>query len=123
MFYKFNERIRNKVLEVCPNASEAFLEKNRCISKNKKKVGIEHATKEDIYNALSNYLKKTNVIGNLTSSDLYELNLMGKDDSKDNRDKLARKLNLGVPNAKTLLKRLNHLGITKEEIKRLLDNE
>ena len=50
------ERIRKKITEVIPNAKHAFLKKDLAISKNKKKVGIEHAKKEDIIDALNNVL-------------------------------------------------------------------
>ena len=114
------EMIRNKVLEVVPNASEAFLDKKVCISKNKKKVGIEHASKTQIYNALNNYIKKNQNLGTLTTSDLYELGLLGDDNAKDKREKLARMLNIGKPNGKTLLKRLNQLGYDYKKLQGLM---
>ena len=114
------ERIRHKVLEVVPNASEAFLPKRICISKNHKKVGIEHAPLEDIREALSNYLDKENETGTLNNTDMIELGLNGNINSSKYRDYISNKLNIGKPNAKTFLKRINALNISKEELIKLI---
>ena len=46
------ERIRSIITNAIPNASQAFLRKKECISNNKKKVGIEHASIDAIKEAL-----------------------------------------------------------------------
>ena len=43
------ERIRTIISQAVPSCKHAFLRKNECISNNKKKVGIEHASKQSIY--------------------------------------------------------------------------
>lgn len=110
------ERIRNLVLTVAPNASHAFIKKDLCISKNHKKVGVEHASKEDIIDALKNLYNPSKYQNHLNMDDLYSLGLVGKESSKKLRDKISLKLNIGCPNAKTFLNRLNSFGITKEKI-------
>lgn len=114
------ERIRNKILEVVPNAKNAYIEKELCISQNHKKVGVEHAKKEDIKRILTpllnSNLKKPSI---LTINDLIELKIEG---SKATREFVARYYNIGVPNNKTLLKRLMSLGVTKEELKEIIKN-
>lgn len=114
------ERIRHKILEVVPNASEAFLKKNKCISKNHKKVGIEHASLDDIKDALDKYIDKDIEKGTLTTSDLMSLGLIGKDNSSTLRDEISNKLNIGKPNAKTFLKRVNALNISYLELSKMI---
>lgn len=114
------ERIRAKIHEVVPNAIDCFLKKKDCISKNHKKVGVEHATKEDIKNLLTPLLESNNKnISDITRSDLYLLNLIGNN-SSNLRTLVSDKLNIGNPNGKTFLNRLNMLGITKDELKKIV---
>ena len=42
------EKIRRKILEYTDNVHQVFAKKHKAISNNKKKVGIEHMSKEDI---------------------------------------------------------------------------
>lgn len=114
------ERIRSKVLEIIPNALHAFIPKNKCISSNKKKVGVEHASIEDIKYALGNLLTPSALKSNLSSNDLIELGLAGSIESKKKREVLCNYLNIGNPNAKTLLKRLHMLGYNKENLVKLV---
>lgn len=114
------ERIRKIISQNIPNASHAFLQKNKCISKNKKKVGIEHASLDDIKEALENVYKEEDVVGNLIINDLYDLGLVGQDNSSYLRDQISYYLNIGKANAKTFLNRINSFGITKEELEEIL---
>ena len=114
------ERIRHKVLEVVPNASEAFLPKKICISKNHKKVGIEHAPLEDIKEALNQYIDKDIEQGSLTNADMLDLGLNGNSNASRLREQIANKLNIGRPNAKTFLKRINALNISKDKLLELI---
>lgn len=114
------ERIRHKVLEVVPNASEAFLPKKICISKNHKKVGIEHAPLEDIKEALNQYIDKDIEQGSLTNVDMLDLGLNGNSNASRLREQIANKLNIGRPNAKTFLKRINALNISKDKLLELI---
>lgn len=115
------ERIRHRVLEVVPNAVEVFLPKKICISKNHKKVGVEHAPLLDIKEALDKYLCEENHEGgSLTNQDLIELGLNGYVNSSKYREYISNKLNIGRPNAKTFLKRINALNVSKEELIKLI---
>ncbi len=113
------ERIRNKIVEIVPNAKHAYIKKELCISTNKKKVGVEHATKEDIKACLDPILSNNHFINKykFTINDLYDLNIVG---DSNLRKYVTSKLNIGVPNNKTLVKRLNMLNITKEDLKRIV---
>lgn len=113
------ERIRGIIERVVPNAKHAFLRKEDAISRNHKKVGIEHASREKLVEALENvYAPISNQI-TITSSELYELKLSGYPYSAKLRELIARQLNIGKPNGKTFLKRLNLIQISKEELKEL----
>lgn len=114
------EQIRKKILEVVPNASNAFLIKKEGISKNKKKVGIEHASNEAIKNALSNIYRSEKTEANISMSDLYNLKIIGLENSKELRDYISDKLNIGRPNAKTFLNRINSFNIDINMIKELI---
>lgn len=114
------EKIRSIITEIVPNAKQAFLRKKDCISSNHKKVGIEHASKESIKASLENVYSVSKDIETISLNELYSLGLVGSNDSAILREKLSDYLNIGKPNAKTLLKRLNLIGITKKELEDIL---
>lgn len=113
------EKIRERIASIVPNAKHAFLRKKDAISKNHKKVGIEHASKACISESLA--LVYNNAIKTYTIQiqDLYDLDLIGFENSALKREWISNYLNIGKPNAKTFLKRLNMLQIHKEELVRL----
>ena len=114
------ERIRTIVSEAVPSAKHAFIKKDICISNNHKKVGVEHASIEEIKKSLETLLVPTTKSDELTNNDLYDLKLNGDVNSAKLRDKISDKLNIGKPNAKTFLKRLNLVGISKKELEELI---
>lgn len=114
------QRIRSIISNHIPKASHAFIKKEDCISNNKKKVGVEHASKEAILKALENKLEYKESNNMLTNDDLYRLGLCGKPTSAFLREKISNYYHLDLPNGKTLLKRLNMLGITVSELEEAL---
>jgi len=114
------ERIRGIISDAVPSCKHAFLRKKDCISNNKKKVGIEHASREAIIEALSNIYSNNSNIETITNQDLFNLGLNGNPDSAILRDKISNYLNIGKPNCKTFLKRLNLLGLDKEKVEELI---
>lgn len=108
------EKIRRKILEKVENVSQVFANKYKAISKNKKKVGIEHMSKEDIVNMFKD-IKMIKHNNEITYIQLYELGFMT---SKQKRISLCEKLGISYCNGKQLLKRLNMFGISMEEIKK-----
>ena len=114
------EKIRNTISEAIPNCSHAFLKNNECRSKNGKKIGIEHAPKEVIVNALENIYKPTSMPDTINNNELFELGLNGNNNSSILRNKISNVLNIGAPNAKTFLKRINLLRLTKKDLEELL---
>jgi len=117
------ERIRSILDNNIPNLSHAFLEKKKAISTNKKKVGVEHAKKEDIIASLNNLLTIKEEKGNLTMNDLYELGLIGFKLSSKKREYLSTIYPIGHTNGKTLLKRLNYLNISKKELEEKMNGK
>ncbi len=113
------EKIRNRISEAIPTVKHAFLRKKDAISKNKKKVGIEHASKECIIESLSCLYADEGKADTIHLEDMYALGLMGMSHSSYLRDAISNALNIGKPNAKTFLKRINMLQIEKEELKEL----
>ncbi len=114
------ERIRDIISKEVINCKHAFLRKRDCISKNRKKVGIEHADTEAIKEALANVYSNQIIKETITNIDLYKLGLNGNKNSSMLRDKISDELNIGRPNCKTFLKRLNLLQITYEELENLV---
>ena len=113
------EKIRKQLLELIPNAKQAFVRKEK--ARTSKKVGVEHADKEEILEALENcvtYHEKTN---SLSWNEYIELGLSGRKESAKLREKVGFTLHLGFANSKTFYKRLNMLDITKEELEKIIN--
>lgn len=116
------ERIRKIVSKDLQNVYHAFLKRQQAFSKNKKKIGIEHASKQDILEALSHMqLVKNQSICDIDMAFLYDYGLIGQANSKDKRAYLSEQLHLGHVNAKTLIKRLMLFGIDKKKIEEVMN--
>lgn len=111
------ERIRRLINAYVGDTLHAFLPKHQCISKNKKKVGIEHATKAHILEAINSV--KTGVYKSdqiLDLKDLYQMGLIGKSDSKSKRKLVSEHFGIGLCNGKSLCRKLNMFNIDKEAV-------
>ena len=115
------EKIRKKLNDEIPGLKNAFVMKED--ARTKKKVGIEHASREILEDALGHLLTYTDTAGSISESEFYSLGLSGKKDSASLRQLVSSHFHLGRCNGKTLLKRLNLAGITAEEIRRFMDDE
>lgn len=113
------EKIRTMINQHVPGCKNAFIEKAK--AKTSKKVGVEHAHKEDILHALSNLMTyDQSLMDTLSYEAFLDLGLQGKVDSASKRETIACAMSLGRPNAKTLWKRLNMCRYTKEDVEKLL---
>lgn len=115
-------RIRDKINKKVPGCKNAFIEKNK--AKTTKKIGIEHGEEEAIVTALENlvtYEESPKEI--IKVQDLYDLGLIGQEDSYEKRKRVGEALHIGEGSAKTIRNRLNLLGITKEELERVINEE
>ncbi|MCD4827654.1 MAG: ribonuclease M5 [Acholeplasmataceae bacterium] len=115
------ERIRKILSKKLKNIFHAFIEQDKAYSKNRKKIGVEHAKKEDIELAL-NHIKMTHEISHsdIDMHFLYESKLIGQKDSKKLRVYLSNELHLGHVNGKTLLDRLIQFNINKKQVLEVL---
>ena len=75
----------------------------------KNKVGVAESTKSEVLRALENYViyNKENKDYNLSNYDLYELGLIGNENSKELRKIVDETYHTGKSNGKSLLKKLN----------------
>lgn len=116
------EKIRCAINSYVPNCKNAFIDRKKAVGR--RKIGVEHASKEDLEESLKHLMTYTeNLTPTISMSDFIELGLNGQDDSQLKRNKLGEILFLGAPNAKTLLKRLNMLQLNKEDIRKILETK
>lgn len=108
------EKIRNRLNNEISGLKNAFILKEN--ARTKKKVGVEHANKETLKEALNNLITYDEQSNSLTMLDLYELGYIGNKDSETKREAISKKFHIGKCNGKTMLKRLNLLGIKKEDL-------
>ncbi len=115
------ERIRRIINDFVGPTKHAFMKKSDCINKSKTKVGIEHANKDKIVEALKDfYSVKSELENKVTLQNLYDLNLVGKHNSKALRLTLGENLGIGLNNGKTLLNKINMFNISLEQINKIL---
>ena len=111
--------IRKNLERELSKVSHAFLDINKAISKNKRKVGIEHDKEEDIRFALDNYYKpKKSFL--YSFQDLYNWGLVGSKYSSYKRKFICQKLNIGYNNGKTFLSRLNMFSIDRKLLEKYI---
>lgn len=109
------KRIRDILDQNIPNLKHCFVSKENSIKHNK--VGVAESTKEEVLNALKNFVVSAKKpTGNVKMSDLIAFGLSGQADSNEKREKICKKYHLGFCNAKTFLKRINNCGITLKDI-------
>ncbi len=111
------EMIRAKIIEAVPNCKHAYIEKK--LARTDKKVGVEHAKKEDIIKSLENVYSIDEKHLNITFSDMIRLQLTSNN-SKKLREFVSSKLNIGNPNSKQFIKRVNMFNIKLEEVERII---
>lgn len=112
------EKIRNRLNSEIKNLKNAFVLKED--ARTKKKVGIEHADKQTLQEALNNLITYSDDKESISRQEYLDLGLNGQDDSQIKRDIISKEFHLGKCNSKTMFKRLNMLGIKKEDIEKIL---
>ena len=112
------EKIRKRLNDEIPGLKNAFILKED--GRTARKVGIEHASKEVLEKALNSLVTYADSKNTISREEFYQLGLSGNSDSAAKREKVYRYFHLGKCNGRTLLKRLNMLGIDKEEIEKIL---
>ena len=117
-------KIRERLLKSFPDALNAYLSVDQATKDSD--IGIENAKPEDIVRALKTAGCDNDVIlseqsesknlNPVTMDNLISLGLAGGAQSSALRARIGERLGIGSPNTKTFLKRLNFLGIGKEEL-------
>jgi ribonuclease M5 len=111
------DRIRRLVSKELNHVFHAFMSKDVSMSKNMKKVGVEHASKEDILDALK-HLKMVHhtSTSDVTHAFLHHHHLIGHPESKAFRFDVCQRLGIGSTNGKTLYHRLHMFGINQDAL-------
>ena len=113
------EKLRTRLNKEVPGCKNAFVLKED--ARTKKKVGIEHADKQTLEEALNNLVTYSEDKVSLSLEEYNDLGLSGMPDSAMKREKITKAFHIGKCNAKTMYKRLNMLGVTLEEIREVLE--
>ena len=103
------KKIREALKEIKPNAINVEIS----APQTSKKKGVAECGLKDIKDALDKYTKEP---ANSVSIDLYKLGLVGRENSKELRELISNKFNLGFVNKNNMVKRLNLLGIKEEQL-------
>lgn len=110
------KKIRDQIQAVVPNCKHAFVSKKDATGK--KKLGIAEANKEAVVLALENVVSFDVDNQSITWHEFIDLDIIG---NKQRRLLVYDLFNLGYGNVKTLFKRLNMVGISKEDVLKKLD--
>ncbi len=110
------KRIRSILSKKLKNVYHAFIDQEKAHSKDYKKIGVEHAKKEDIEEALKHIKMAHSLDSDIDMNFLYDIGLIGQKDSKSKRDQLSKALHIGHVNGKTLYYRLKAFGINQKEV-------
>lgn len=112
------EYIRKTINQRIPGCQNAYIEKSK--AKTTRKVGVEHASRMDLEEALAHLFTYDEASETLSWEDYCSFGFQGRSDSGKQREYVAKQLHLGRPNAKTLFKRLNMLHMKKADVAELL---
>lgn len=83
------EKIRSQINQHIPNCKNAFIAKEK--AKTTKKVGVEHASKEDLQEALSHLMTYSDELKDTISwEEFLSLGLTGKESSAEKRKNLVK---------------------------------
>jgi|SRR5690625_131731 len=118
------QRIRQIIDQHIPGCKHAFLTQEQAKDQRseRKNLGIEHASIEDIQVALEKVYERMEYIStDITKEDLLNYGLIGKAGASARREALGKILNIGHVNGKQLLKRLQMFQITKETLAQAME--
>ncbi|MFP4478210.1 MAG: ribonuclease M5 [Candidatus Izemoplasmatales bacterium] len=115
------KRIMKKIMDTGGSFKLAYINKEKAISKNKKKVGIEHAKKEDIFQALNQAIVLNHKNNKIKFKDLMDRGLASQPEANLLRRKISKALQIPYANSKTFLKYMNILNIDVERIDEIIN--
>ena len=112
-------QIRRRLTQMFPDAGQAYVSQNEALRG--EDIGIENARPEVIRRAIEQAGRTlTEQRAEFDEGDMLYYGLMGDPKAKARRDFIGKKLGIGYGNAKAFLKRLNHYGITRDELESCL---
>lgn len=112
------EHIRRLINAAVPGCKNAFIKKEK--AKTTKKVGVEHASKEDLWDSLKHCVTFEEGKQSLDWNDFIDLGLVG---NSQRRYAVCEGFYIGPCNAKTCFKRLNQMSVSKQEILEVLGED
>lgn len=116
------EKIRKTIAAQVPGCKHAFIDKHKAIAHNGKGLGVEHASKETIQEALKESQPMLESLQEvITKDDLLQAGLIGGERSKERREKMGRLLRIGYTNGKQLHKRLRMFQVSKEDFEHAIE--
>ncbi|GKQ42322.1 ribonuclease M5 [Companilactobacillus sp. RD055328] len=117
-------KIRQKIVDQVPEIKQAFLPRAQAVPrKSGNSLGVEHATKNDIEEALMNVVTPKELKEEVTQAELMNLKLIGYPESKKLRELVGDRLHIGYGNSKQFLKKVNQFSITIEELTQAIQQE
>lgn len=111
------EEIRRWINQHIPGCKNAFIDKKK--ARTDRKVGVEHAGKEDLWESLSHCVTFSEDHRSLAWSEFIELGLVG---NRFLREQVCQAFHIGPCNAKTCFKRLNQMNITFQAVRKELED-
>ncbi len=112
------EHIRSVISRHIPGVAHAYIPRER--AKTDKKVGVEHAAKEDLEESLRHLVIYDEKHQSLSWAEFLDLGLVG---NAKKRQLVCEALHLGHCNAKTCFKRLNQAGYRQDDVKEVLKDD
>ncbi|GEK89516.1 ribonuclease M5 [Alkalibacterium putridalgicola] len=117
------EKIRKIISMNVPGVKHAFITKDQGRHRKsvKASLGIEHASVEDIREALDQVVEeRIDAEETVSQSFLIKEGLIGSDKARALREALGEELRIGYTNGKQLKKRLTMFGFSEEDVKEAL---
>lgn len=117
------ERVRNIIQQAIPTVKHAHLRKEEAQSKREgRSLGVEHASQQDIIQALSQVMTPTSNSPSqeISLSELITMKLASHPHASLRRKYLSDQLRLGNMNAKQLQRKIALYNISKEDIEKIL---
>jgi ribonuclease M5 len=111
------EKIRKQVSLQLKNPQHVYIDQS--YARYKRKIGIEHVTKTHLEEAFQHIVFNT-YQNTLSKEAFIDLGLEGHQEAKKRRAIVSKTYHIGYANAKTLFKRLNLIGKTKEDLQRII---
>ncbi|MDC7233870.1 MAG: ribonuclease M5 [Spirochaetales bacterium] len=115
------QNIRETIEKAVPDVKHAYISRKEGTKKDN--IGVENASPEAIRAALEKArFKMVEETETFTLADMDYYGLSGAAGSRERREELGQILRIGYGNAKQFLARLNHYGISRQELEDAVDS-